>query len=39
MTEKADFGFVEFCNVMEWMLELYKGMEHCSTMLYLLYNC
>ena len=27
-TEKADFDFVEFCNVMEWMLEHNKGKEH-----------
>ena len=29
LTEKADFGFVRFCNVMEWMLEQIKGKEQC----------
>ena len=29
LTEKADFEiFVEFCNVIEWMLEHNKGKEH-----------
>ena len=27
LTEKADFDFVEFCNVMEWTLEHNKGKE------------
>ena len=29
LTEKADFGFVKFCNVNEWMLEHIKGKEQC----------
>ena len=29
-TDKANFGFVKFCNVNEWMLEHIKGKEHCK---------
>ena len=30
LSEKADFDFVEFCNVIEWTLEFNKGKEHCK---------
>ena len=30
LPEKADFDFMEFCNVKEWMIELCKGKEHCK---------
>ena len=29
-TEKADFDFVKFCNVIEWTLELNRGKEPCK---------
>ena len=30
LTEKADFDFMEFCNVKEWMLGLNQGKTHCE---------
>ena len=39
LTEKAEFDFVEFCNVIEWTLEQIKGKEQCYNYCTLIVRC